>query len=598
MNRLSITATLASLVLAVACSSKSEPATGSSAASSAPATTTAKAEEGPGLAAPRPPSTGNELPARTAAMSLDDARAIVARAVEQAGQAGKLDCARVVEDLNVALPLAAPEPTPESVPAYQLLARCATETRRWRTLVAASAALLPVDGDAARPAQLVRALAELGEYDHALDAAKRLAEEFPSQEANLLAAATFVYCRAEAWQPCLSTADRVRDVFAKAKVPADSDAALTTRALRAMALIVTGGVAEGLAELDAVVAARPAAAQAFAQLRASAARAQDTGIFVDVVVPPQLPLGVYHLMGKAETGALVTLKLHEHRRERRTLRIEAEVSGVTERSSNTLTLEPGQGVVKFANPPLKLDLDVGAVRGPRPSQLVLRVVEQAAGGERVLIDETVPIEVLPRDYLPLRRKVGADALVPTYGFLGAWVMSNDRAIDAFLAQAKQRAPGRAFVGEQDVTVPQVKALFDTLKARGVSYVMDPNVDAEAAFVQRTRLPAEVLASTNAQCLEGTLLFATLLEAIGIKPIVVVVPGHAFVGWHPVAKDGTRGEPLFVETTMVGNATFEQAVEVAMNRVAHERKVGNFDVGVSQLIDVATLRTQGFVAQPM
>ena len=46
--------------------------------------------------------------------------------------------------------------------------------------------------------------------------------------------------------------------------------------------------------------------------------------------------------------------------------------------------------------------------------------------------ETVPIEVLPRDYLPLKRKVGADSLVPTYGFMGAWLTSNDKAIDAFL----------------------------------------------------------------------------------------------------------------------------------------------------------------------
>jgi hypothetical protein len=156
------------------------------------------------------------------------------------------------------------------------------------------------------------------------------------------------------------------------------------------------------------------------------------------------------------------------------------------------------------------------------------------------------------------------------------------------------------VGEQGRTTPQVKALFDELKARGMTYVMDPDVTAEESFVQRTRLPAEVLASTNAQCLDGTLLFATLMEAIGIRPIVVLVPGHAFVGWHTVAKDGTKvtGEPLFVETTMVGNSSFEDAVTVATQRVVEELKAGSFKSGAATLIDLEEIRAQGFTAQPL
>jgi hypothetical protein len=226
------------------------------------------------------------------------------------------------------------------------------------------------------------------------------------------------------------------------------------------------------------------------------------------------------------------------------------------------------------------------------------VIELTKSGEKSIIDETLTIEVLPRDYLPLRRKVGADSMVPTYGYLGAWITSNDKAVEEFLGKAKARAPDHQFVGEQGMTVPQVKAIFDELKARGVTYVMDPDVTSEQAFVQRTRLPAEVLASTNAQCLEGTLLFATLMESIGVKPIIVIVPGHAFVGWHTVPKDGTRGEPLFVETTMVGGATFEQAVEVATRRVGHELEAGSFKTGAATFVDVESIRKAGFTGQPM
>jgi hypothetical protein len=207
--------------------------------------------------------------------------------------------------------------------------------------------------------------------------------------------------------------------------------------------------------------------------------------------------------------------------------------------------------------------------------------------------------VLPRDYLPLRLKVGADSMVPTYGYLGAWIVSNDKAVEAFITEAKAKVEGHAFVGEQGPTAPQVKALFDALKARGVSYVMDPSVTSTQHFVQRTRLPGEVLASTNAQCLEGTLLFATLMEAIGLRPIIVLVPGHAFVGWKTVPKDGTGGDPMFVETTMVGTpATFEQAVDVATRRVVQEFKAGAFKTGASTFVDVEQIRAAGFTPQPM
>jgi hypothetical protein len=126
--------------------------------------------------------------------------------------------------------------------------------------------------------------------------------------------------------------------------------------------------------------------------------------------------------------------------------------------------------------------------------------------------------------------------------------------------------------------------------------------ADFGFAQRTRLPAEVLQSKNAQCLEGTILFATLLEAIGLEPIIVRVPGHAFVGWKPNQRDGAKpGDIAFVETTMVHNAKFEDATRVALNRVLEEKKAGHFAKGIygpAFMLDLSDLRKQGFRPQPV
>jgi tetratricopeptide (TPR) repeat protein len=543
----------------------------------------------------KPPSTGAEMPV-TPALGPEQARATVAELVTAAGQPSPA-CDRIADGLMVALPVAYPEVTAESAPAYQALQRCALATKRWRAAVQAGVALLAVQGDKFTVAQIVRALAEMGEYDKALAAAQELATRFPAAEESLIGALTFTYCKAERWEACLKTAEAALAHFTKQGAAPDSEGLIINRLFRDMAWVVLGEPARARADLEQLADKLPSPPPWMTALLVEARRAEERGFYLEVVPLPQLPTGVYHLMGRGEAGALVTLKLVEHAGVARSFRVEAEVPGVTNRSSQTLVVPAGAPARMFVNPPLTMDFDPAKIRSPRPGQLAIKIVEQTGGTERSIIDETVAIEVLPRDYLPLRRRVGADVLLPTYGYMGAWITSNDRAVETFLTAAKARVAQRQFVGEQGPTVPQLQALYDELKARGVSYVMDPDVTSDQAFVQRTRLPAEVLASTNAQCLEGTLLFATLMEAIGIRPIIVLVPGHAFVGWHTIAADGTKGEPLFVETTMVGGAPFDQAVKVATRRVQQELAAGSFKTGAATLIDVAAIRKEGFTAQP-
>ena len=553
---------------------------------------------GSGSADPKPPSTGKEMPAvERPVMTEEQAAEVVAGAVKAFGEPNP-PCAAIVDRLGVAIPIAFHKKLDQAaIPALRAYGKCAQTIKKWRASIRAASALLEIGDDSPQiPPAIVRALSEMGEYDKAIQTAVAFSKQYPKSGDMLMASAVMVFCKAEAWDKCVSTANGALAELEK-KPDADKDAIQLIHLLRSIGWVVTGKPKEALEDIAAIEKVRGPIPK-FDAVKATAQATIERGFYFEVVPLGQLPIGVYHLMGRANTGALVTLKLREQGNITRQFRVEVEVPGVTERSSNTVALKPNEYSVKWANPPLKMDFDLAKVRGPRPAQLALKITELAKGGDKVVLDETIPIEVLPRDYLPLKRKVGADSMVPTYGFMGAWLTSNDPAVDAFLAKAKERVEGRNFVGEQGATVPQIKALYDELKSRGVSYVMDPNVAADQVFVQRTRLPAEVLATTNAQCLEGTLLFATLFEAIGIKPIIVIVPGHAFVGWHTVAKDGTKGEPLFVETTMVGSADFEAAVRVATRRVATEMQQGSFKAGASTIVDVPAIIAAGFTAQPL
>src|SRR5262249_40971680 len=69
---------------------------------------------------------------------------------------------------------------------------------------------------------------------------------------------------------------------------------------------------------------------------------------------------------------------------------------------------------------------------------------------------------------------------------------------------------------------------------------------------------ESLATRSANSIDGTVLFASLLEGAALNAALVMVPGHAFVGWQ--AWDYEEADWRFLETTTIGRADFEAACQ--------------------------------------
>jgi hypothetical protein len=105
--------------------------------------------------------------------------------------------------------------------------------------------------------------------------------------------------------------------------------------------------------------------------------------------------------------------------------------------------------------------------------------------------------------------------------------------------------------------PQVRAIFEALATSGVRYV-NSVIDftpETATATQRVRLPRESLANTSANCIDGTVLMASLLEAASLNPAIVLVPGHAFLAWETWRN---KGEWRHLETTLIATGSFEDA----------------------------------------
>jgi hypothetical protein len=73
--------------------------------------------------------------------------------------------------------------------------------------------------------------------------------------------------------------------------------------------------------------------------------------------------------------------------------------------------------------------------------------------------------------------------------------------------------------------------------------------------QRIRLPRETLSLKTANCIDVSVAFASAMENIGMDPVIVIVPGHAFTG---VRLGPKSSEILYVDLTVLPQGTFAQA----------------------------------------
>ena len=132
---------------------------------------------------------------------------------------------------------------------------------------------------------------------------------------------------------------------------------------------------------------------------------------------------------------------------------------------------------------------------------------------------------------------------------------------------------------------QAKAIFRALKASGIAYVNSTvafNFAGEA-FVQRIRLPREAVRDRSANCIDGVVLMASLLEAASLDAAIALVPGHAFVGY-ALADESNTWE--FVETTMLGSGEFDEARVAAEDLAATAR-----EIGALRVLSIPQLRIQ-------
>jgi hypothetical protein len=137
----------------------------------------------------------------------------------------------------------------------------------------------------------------------------------------------------------------------------------------------------------------------------------------------------------------------------------------------------------------------------------------------------------------------------------AYVNENSPVVDQILKEAIATKIVNGFGGYQgdaDTVLRELFAIWKALQDRGIRYssVTTTAATSRIVYSQHVRFVDESLASEQANCVDGSVVFASILRKLGMRSFLVTVPGHMYMGVYLTAQGDARAA---LETTLIGAA---------------------------------------------
>lgn len=202
-------------------------------------------------------------------------------------------------------------------------------------------------------------------------------------------------------------------------------------------------------------------------------------------------------------------------------------------------------------------------------------IEISSKGNNIY-EEYKELEVLPHDYWQ------GVFLMPE--FLAAFIMPNLPKVVEITAKAGKHLQNwkgePSFTGYQTDDINDVKmqvaAIYAALQEENIAYTMPP-----ASFErmgQRVRVPQEVLQNKQGTCIDLAVLFASCLEAVNIHSLLIIIKGHAFIGYW-------LEEKTFPDVTVDDGSAINKRITEGINEISLV-ECTDFVAGKNITIDLA------------
>lgn len=204
--------------------------------------------------------------------------------------------------------------------------------------------------------------------------------------------------------------------------------------------------------------------------------------------------------------------------------------------------------------------ELARVRQPIPVNVVFKVkLGDQEEDEDVRVCTLHTINDCP--YLHLEKHEGEDLVTArNLGFMFAAYVNEDHPwVDLLLRKALDSKLVENFTGYQAGTeeevFKQVYAVWNVLQQGGITYsdITRLSTREETVPSQHVRFLDESIGMKQANCVDGSVLAASVLRKIGLDVFLFVTPNHCYVGFFT---DAERTKMAGLETTILGQARKE------------------------------------------
>lgn len=148
----------------------------------------------------------------------------------------------------------------------------------------------------------------------------------------------------------------------------------------------------------------------------------------------------------------------------------------------------------------------------------------------------------------------------------AYVNENHPQVQEILKEALECHIVDLFDGYQsndaETVLRQVWAIWNALQRRGIKYSsVTTTTPSDSTYCQTVRFIDQSIEGHQANCVDGSVLMASVLQKIGIKSYLVLIPGHCFLAFDTV-KDNTA-LPTGLETTLLGENDITEVKSIGL-----------------------------------
>ncbi len=264
-------------------------------------------------------------------------------------------------------------------------------------------------------------------------------------------------------------------------------------------------------------------------------------------------------------------------------------------------LAPGQTVVDVHYP--VLDPSIAKLRSNTPANLLVEYSYEDGAGRRYEDDASRKVVILGVNEYVFGNLTAGESFgtweeeYNNAPLLAAWVTRNDPVVKQFAAMANRMAGGVGATSDQASAERVLRACYELLQRNDFSYqhppaLLDKSVSFDAKTIQNVKLPRETIRDRSGTCIDLAILYAAMINALGLEPHLALIPGHCF----PVIRMPDK-KLYAVEVTGVqgglrtGSADFDRVYAYGLEEL--QKAVAD---GRIYLLDLHELWTKG-IANP-